>query len=204
MAKRPFLETCISYCFVLYFWNTGHPKRTPRQTRRLPRGLQRASKRLSKKVYYLSIRDPGQEASRWRRDGARGRQNGAKRAQVGPKNCPDAPGWHQGGPRWSEEGPKMAPRLPKMAQDVTKMAPRWPQDGSERGLGRRKWEPRHPHIAKTAQIVPRWRQERPSQSQYKTAQDRSKANPRQHKIRQKGRRTNAQDSPRQQKTRSRS
>ena len=68
----------------------------------------------------------------------------AKMAPGWPKRVPR---WHQEGPKWSQDGAKRPQDGPRWRQDGSTMAPR---DGSERGLRRRKGEPRHPKIAKTA------------------------------------------------------
>ena len=76
----------------------------------------------------------------------------------------------QEGPIWSEA--------------VLQMAPRWPWDISETVLGRRKGAPMHSKIAKTAKMAQDSQDRAPKTEpiQPKTAQDRSKANPRQPKI----------------------
>ena len=50
---------------------------------------------------------------------------------LGPRKLKMAPRCPQDGPRW----PKMAQDGPEVAQDGLKLAPRWPQDGSQGGLG---------------------------------------------------------------------
>ena len=54
-------------------------------------------------------------------------------------------------PKCLQDDPEIVPRR---SEAMPKMAPRWPRDGSENVLGRCKWEPRNPQIAKTAKIEP--------------------------------------------------